>query len=186
MFLSLLLILVSSSAYFDILPPVFAEEKLAQTQTDTSTNFFRKSPRLTRTATTYRSPRAKSSYIFEIEIPENAEASLAKIVINQQKNVEIIKLLPDETRAFNITNGEQEIPIATSLNVNQEQNEITINLQQPIPAGEKLRLKLRGINPLYGGVYQFGVTVFPEGDNVRSLYLGIARLHFNQAGDGWF
>lgn len=52
--------------------------------------FFRASPRLARTHTTFTLPNVISTYIFEIEIPQNAVNSLQKIVINQQTNMETI------------------------------------------------------------------------------------------------
>jgi hypothetical protein len=167
---------------FFIPPPMIAQETPLETINTQEISFFRKSPRLARAMTTYRSPRAESYYIFEIDIPAEAESSLKKVIIEQQKNVETIRIFPQKTKALIITKKEEEIPIIATLDLNNNQNQLTINFTQPIPAGNKIRLKIRAINPLYGGIYQFGVTVFPEGNNPRSLYLGIGRLQFDQPG----
>ncbi len=176
------LLIIIQTLYFFIPEPIIAQETPLETIKTEEINFFRKSPHLTRVMTTYRSPRAESYYIFEIDIPSEAENSLKKVIIEQQKNVEIIKVISQKTKAFIINKKEQEIPITVMLNVDNNQNKLTINLTQTVPAGNKIRLKIRAINPLYGGIYQFGVTVFPEGINPRSLYLGIGRLHFDQPG----
>lgn len=70
--------------------------------------FFRASPRLARTHTTFTLPNVISTYIFEIEIPQNAVNSLQKIVINQQTNMETIDFFPDQTKAFIINNNQQK------------------------------------------------------------------------------
>jgi len=164
-----------------------AQENNTQISDSEETNFFHKSPRLVRAITTYTLTNVNSSYIFEIEIPKEAKANLQTIVINQQKNVEIINLFPEKTQAFIINGKEQEILVNTTLNTDNDQNILTINLTQPVPAGYKVRIKVRSKNPLYSGVYQFGVTVFPQSNqlnavNNNSLYLGIGRFNFYRSG----
>jgi hypothetical protein len=148
----------------------------------TEINFFRASPPLIRSHPTYTFPDVISTYIFEIEIPENAGNNIQKIVINQQINTEIITFFPDKTKAFILNQGKKSLDVNSTLNVTNNQNEIMINLLQSAKPGEKLRLAIQARNPLYGGIYQFGVTVYPEGNNPQSLYLGIARFHFDMRG----
>ncbi|WP_308254611.1 DUF2808 domain-containing protein [Geminocystis sp. GBBB08] len=148
----------------------------------TEINFFRASPRLTRSVATFTLPDVVSTYIFEIEIPENVGNNVQKIVINQQKNFETITFFPDDTRVFILTQNKQSLDVNSTLNVTNDKNEIIINLLQPAKPGEKLRLTIRARNPLYGGIYQFGVTIYPEGNNPQSLYLGIGRFHFDMRG----
>lgn len=159
----------------------FSKPLLAQVSA-TDINFFRASPRLIRSTATYTLPDVISTYIFEIEIPENAGNNIQKIVINQQINTEIITFFPDKTKAFILNQGKKSLDVNSTLNVVNNQNEIMINLLQLAKPGEKLRLAIQARNPLYGGIYQFGVTVYPEGNNPQSLYLGIARFHFDMRG----
>ncbi len=145
-------------------------------------NFFRSSPRLIRSTSTFTLPDVISTYIFDIEIPENAGNNLQQIVINQQVNLETVDFLPDKTRAFLLNQGNKSLDVNSTLNVTNNQNGIIIDLLQPAKPGDKLRLAIRAKNPLYGGIYQFGVTVYPQGNNPKSLYLGIARFHFDMRG----
>lgn len=159
----------------------FFQPTLAQVSS-TDINFFRASPRLIRSHPTYTFSDVISTYIFEIEIPENAGNNIQKIVINQQINTEIITFFPDKTKAFILNEGKKSLDVNSILNITNNQNEIMINLLQSAKPGEKLRLAIQARNPLYGGIYQFGVTVYPEGNNPQSLYLGIARFHFDMRG----
>jgi hypothetical protein len=160
-----------------------AQTTSTESLTSPELSFFRQSPRLTRTATTYKSANTLSFYIFEIEIPEEAGNRLQKVVIRQQPNLELIRLFPNQTKAFLLNQPEQQIPIKVSLDRTDDQNELTINFLEPVSPGEKVRIKIRAINPLYGGIYQFGVTVFPQGSNPSRLYLGIGRFQFERNGD---
>ncbi|AFZ55558.1 hypothetical protein Cyan10605_3525 (plasmid) [Cyanobacterium aponinum PCC 10605] len=145
-------------------------------------SFFRASPRLARTHTTFTLPNVISTYIFEIEIPQNAVNSLQKIVINQQTNMETIDFFPDQTKAFIINNNQQKINVTAINNLSDNKNELIIELEPSIPSGNTLKLEVKTRNPLYGGIYQYGVTTYPQGNNPRGLYLGIARFHFDQPG----
>jgi Protein of unknown function (DUF2808) len=159
------------------LKPLLAEVAL------TDINFFRVSPRLVRSHATFSFPNVISTYIFDIDIPKNAENNLHKIVINQQENTETITFFPDKTKAFIINQNQKSLALNSTLNVTNNQNEVIINLLQPAKQGDKIRLAIQARNPLYGGIYQFGVTVYPEGNNPQSLYLGIARFHFDMGGE---
>lgn len=144
-------------------------------------SFFRYSPRLVRATPLYKMSDVISTYIFEIEIPEKADNNLAKVIINQQANLETITFFPEDSKAFILIGKESKIEANFSLNTDGK-NEIIVNLLQPVKAGEKLKLAIKARNPLYGGIYQFGVTVYPEGNNPQSLYLGNARFSFDMRG----
>lgn len=148
-------------------------------------SFFRASPRLVDSNTSFSTTNVLSRYNFYIDIPSQAENNLNKIVINQQTNLETIKIYPEKTKVFILTNqGENSLDNSTTLIVNEDENtsQIVINLSSSIPPDSRIKVVLRARNPLYEGIYQFGVAVYPEGDNPRSLYLGIARFHFYRHG----
>lgn len=144
-------------------------------------SFFRHSPRLVRSTPTFRMSDVISTYIFEIEIPKNADNNLTKVVINQQINLETITFFPENSKAFILNGKESSIDANFTLNTDGK-NEIIVNLLQPVKAGQKLKLAIKARNPIYGGIYQFGVTVYPEGNNPQSLYLGNARFSFDMHG----
>lgn len=146
------------------------------------TSFFRKSPRLIRAATSFRNPRAIATYFFEIEMPENVGNSWQSVLINQQKNRENIKFFPEKTLAFINNNQEKKIPMEAQLEQAEGKNQLNILFKQAIKPGETVTIAIKAINPLYGGIYQFGVRVYPQGNNPQSLYLGIGRIHFDTPG----
>lgn len=77
----------------------------------------------------------------------------------------------------------QPVNVSAETNIISDKNEIIIELEPSIASGKRVKLEVKARNPLYGGIYQFGVSVYPQGENPRALYLGIARFHFAQPGE---
>lgn len=145
-------------------------------------SYFRKSPRLTRAATSFRYSNAIATYFFEIKLPENVGNSLKEVTINQQINSERIRFFPHQTRAFIQKDNRVEIPVDAELerSNNGKINQIQIKFRESVKPGETVTIALKARNPSFGGIYQFGVTAYPEGENPRGLYLGIGRIHFDR------
>ena len=62
-----------------------------------------------------------------------------------------------------------------------ETNEVTVVFDEVIQPGNTVRVALKALsNPDIGGIYLFGVTIFPEDQTSDGLYLGNARFHFNR------
>ena len=164
----------------------FFSPSLVLSQDESPTiSYFRTSPRLVNSNTSFNSVNVISRYNFILEIPANADNSLAKVVLNQQSNLEIIKVFPEKTRVSILTeNGNIPIESTTDFILDRQNrtSQISIDLSSPIPSGSKVKIALQARNPGYSGIYQFGVEVFPQGVNPRSLYLGIARFHFYRNG----
>ncbi len=145
---------------------------------------FEKAPRLIRSATNFQTRDSLAYYYFTIKIPEDAGESLKAVTIIQKTNVEEITFFPQETRAFFGDRFKKEfsIPLASAeLFVSQESSEsngVKVVLAEPVAAGNTVTISLRARNPLYGGIYLFGVTAFPEGENSQGMYLGSGRIHF--------
>lgn len=175
------LLILLTYFFYEVIPLKYQQNLLHTKVLAQEISFFRYSPRLVRSNATFKMPDVISTYIFEIVIPENADNNLNKVVINQQINLETITFFPEDSRAFIINGKEREIEANFTLNTDGK-NEIIINLLQPVKAGEKLKLAIKARNPLYSGIYQFGVTVYPEGNNPQSLYLGNARFSFDMRG----
>ncbi len=137
----------------------------------TQISFFRASPRLVHSNTSFSGTDIFSRYNFKIDIPVNAENSLSKIVINQQSNLETIEIDPEKTKVFILTeNGEIPVDNLTDIIVDDHKNvsEIAIHLSESIPSGSKMKIVLRARNPLHGGIYQIVLTFTPVGINPRS------------------
>lgn len=171
-----LLMAVILGCNFPLISPVYAQS-LSQ-----ESSFFLQSPRLIRAATTFKSPRVIATYFFAIQVPEDAGNSLKLVTINQQVNVETIRFFPDDTKAFLGDNNGTPIAIDTQLDQSDGRNQLNVSFSDAIQPGETVTIAVRARNPLYGGIYQFGVTVYPQGSNPQPLYLGNGRIHFSSPG----
>ncbi|MGV2828432.1 DUF2808 domain-containing protein [Myxosarcina sp. GI1(2024)] len=145
---------------------------------------FEQSPRLLDAYTTFNGIRVRQAvYYFDIELPEDIGEPLKKIVIQQRQGAEEIKFRIDRTKAFLGTHDNKIEQLAISATQNEETQAITITLNKPVPPGNTVTIGLKPRrNPDFGGVYLFGVTVFPMGKRANSLYLGAGRLSFYQPG----
>ena len=145
---------------------------------------FVAAPRLTRTAATNLSANSPSIYHFTIEVPENAGEALKAVTISQKDNPDQINFALDKSDAFigNSFAGGPDLELADiggDLSINP--NDVTFVFDEPVQPGETATVRLRvKRNPSRRGIYMFGVTAFPEGENSSGLYLGSGRLHFNR------
>ena len=143
--------------------------------------FFEKSPRLTRVFSTFDSVRVwHSTYYFTIELPENAGEPLETVTIQQREGQEQIRFRLEDTVAFLSNNNHKGEKLAiSSIIQNEETKAISVILDSPVSPGQQVTIGLKPRrNPSYSGVYLFGVTVFPVGETMEGLYLGVGRLHF--------
>ncbi len=141
--------------------------------------FFDQSPRLIRTAASNT-----STYHFTIMVPKDAGELLKAVTITQKPNVERIEFDVSENRAFigDSFAGGPQLSLANIGGIQpSDSNEVTVVFDQPVEPGSTVTVSLKAKkNPHNGGVYLFGVTAFPVGNNSPGLYLGTARLHFTQ------
>ncbi|NEO30287.1 MAG: DUF2808 domain-containing protein [Symploca sp. SIO3C6] len=146
--------------------------------------FFESAPRLIRSANSNRGS-GSAIYQFTIVVPENAGEPLQAVTISQKKNVDTIKFDISKSRAFigDSFAGGPSVSLASIGGGNpSDSNEVTVVFDKPIEPGNTVTVSLRALeNPRFGGIYQFGVTVFSPGENSLGLYLGSGRLHFEGA-----
>ncbi len=146
--------------------------------------FFKKAPRLIRSATNFQSRSSLAYYYFTIQIPEDAGEALKAVTIRQKTNLEEITFFPSQTRAFFGDSFKEDlsIPLAAAESLvsqeHSENNGVKVVLEKPVESGNTVTISLRARNPRYGGIYLFGVTVFPGGENSQGMYLGSGRIHF--------
>ena len=155
---------------------------------EVNTAYFTKAPRLLGASTTYSGVRVRyAKYYFNVEIPKDAGNHLQQIVIAQRQGQEEIEFRLDETVAYLGTNRNKEEQIAIAEVIqNEETGEIKVILENPIPPDTTFTVALKPRrNPFFDGVYLFGVTVFPQGDDPTGLYLGAGRLQFYRGNDGF-
>jgi Protein of unknown function (DUF2808) len=150
---------------------------------------FVKAPRLIDAHTTFSEIRVRqATYYFDIAIPKTAGASLQKITIAQREGGEQIKFRLDKTTAFlgDRRHKGESINLA-DITTDDSEETITIIFAKPVAPGTNLTVGLKPKrNPDLSGVYLFGVTAFPTGEQSYGLYLGAGRLQFIQSDDGFF
>ena len=145
------------------------------------TRFFEAAPRLGKARTTFNRVRMRgATYYFTLTLPSGAGEPLGKIIINQKSGIDEILLLLEETVAFIGTpNDRQEMLSLADVLQSEDQREITVFLDPPVPPGNIVTIGLKPRkNPKFDGTYLFGVTVFPAGEKSQELYLGVRRLQF--------
>ncbi|MEB3161384.1 MAG: DUF2808 domain-containing protein [Synechocystis sp.] len=144
-------------------------------------SFFSDPPQLTDSETTFNGVSIPTpKYYFTIALPNDAGASLAKVVFQRQDSPDPIEFYPDRSAAFDgdRQNLGQPIPLQTTL-WDQDTGRLTISFAEPVAPGQTVTIRLIPIqNPDVPGVYQFRLFAFPTGSNVQSIDLGIARFQF--------
>jgi hypothetical protein len=107
-----------------------------------------------------------ASYDFKITVPKDAGEPLTKVEIKQFKALDDLSFDFDQSE------------IGQAIAMDQDKN-ISVVFNPPIAPGESVNIRLRPVrNPRYGGVYLFGVTAFPQGEDPHGQFLGFGRLHF--------
>jgi hypothetical protein len=142
---------------------------------------FSRLPRLISSAATF--PQQNSSisrYQFTIEVPENAGEALKAIKITQKKNLETVVFNQSKTRAAEGNNMKgKEISLAAK--EESQPGETTIVFNTPIEPGNTVTISVKPKqNPFVGGVYLFGITAYPTGENSVETYLGSIRIGIGQ------
>lgn len=145
-------------------------------------NVFVRSPRLIRTAASNVSANSPSKYHFTISVPQDAGEALKAVTISPKKNAKKIHFNITDNKAFlgDSFAGGTDLSLANIGGSNiSGSNEVTFVFDEPVQPGSTVTVSLKASrNPQGGGIYLFGVTAFPEGENSPGLYLGSGRLHF--------
>ena len=145
---------------------------------------FVQPPSLVSATTTRNEASAWSAtYYFTVAVPENADEPLGQLMLEQREGVDTLRYRLGETFAYE--GGDRQRLIAVG-EVTQDlsQRRVTVTFDPPVEPGRTVTLGLRPVrNPRYDGVYLFGVTAVPAGDNPQSQFLGYGRLHFYGGGD---
>ena len=118
-----------------------------------------------------------ATYRFTIVVPPDAGKALKAVKIEQRENFrDIVEFQEEKSRAFV---GEQALSLS-AIGGSSESGTITVVFEQPIAPGSTVTIAVKPQrNPFGSGVYLFGVTAYPEGDNGRGLYLGSGRIHIS-------
>ncbi|MGB7441500.1 MAG: DUF2808 domain-containing protein [Coleofasciculaceae cyanobacterium] len=141
---------------------------------------FESAPRLVRSASSFSSRNMPTAtYHFTLQVPENAGEPLKAVKIEGRNNSEVIEFETSKSRAFigDSLAGGQALSVS-SVGGASEFGEVTVVFDQPVSPGSTVTVAIKPKrNPFNSGVYLFGVTAFPEGENGQGLYLGSGRIH---------
>ena len=149
---------------------------------------FAHPPKLLNAITTFRAARARGAkYYFTMFLPATAEETVQKITVNLRQGADDINYKLDKTIAAVGTARDKNASIAIAETTFDEETEtVTVILAEPVTAGTTFTIGLRPKrNPDLGGTYLFGVTAFPAGEKAQGIYLGAARLQFDESDSYW-
>lgn len=157
----------------------FTQPSVAQSLNQEQT-FFNRAPRLVRTAASSLATMTPATYQFTLEVPPNAGAPLQAVKIAPEQNFRTADLNQTQATAFlgNSFAGGTPLPLA-SIGGEQPANhhEVTVVFNPPIAPGQTVTVSVPADrNPDDAGVYLFGVTAYPQGNNSPGLFLGYGRV----------
>ena len=174
-FWCLLAVIITNTVKFKSQAVQYPDGKLA----------FESAVLLTDTHATFSQVRARQAkYYFDLELPDNVGEPLGKVTIKQRAGGDNVRFKLDKTKVYLGNHNNKREELSSTTLYDEETGEIIVKLDRPIPPGSSLTIGLKPKrNPDYAGVYLFGVTAFPPGEESLGLYLGAGRLHFYQGGN---
>ncbi len=136
-------------------------------------------PRLEKVSTTHDRARSWGGrYYFTLQIPEDASEPLGRIEIQQQEGADRFERF-DWSKTVAYLNGDRKLSVkAEVVALDQQARSVAIAFDPPVAPGTQLTLSLSPIQTPSAGIYLFGVTVFPAGEQGVGQFVGYGRLHF--------
>ena len=142
---------------------------------------FDRPPDLIGASTRNLSPNTGGRYHFTISVPSDAGEPLKALVITPRDQAEHIRFDLDESTA-SLGSAYARGPELTLSSIGgspENPDEVTVVFDQPVQPGNTVTVVLESQrNPFRGGVYQFGVTAYPEGEESIGQFIGYGRIHF--------
>ncbi|BAY49292.1 hypothetical protein SAMD00079811_69210 [Scytonema sp. HK-05] len=151
--------------------------------------YFVQPPSLGDVVTTYKETYVwGATYYFTIGLPENAGEPLQRITINQREGVDRVRFDLKDTSAFEGTRSKKGQKLALKDAASDRKTKtISLTFDPPVPPGRTITIALKPVqNPQVAGVYLFGVTAFPPGEQAHGQFLGYGRLQFYNFGPRFF
>jgi hypothetical protein len=118
-----------------------------------------------------------STYYFTLTVPENAGESLQKVMIAPEDGPDRARFDVSQTEAVAKTSDrETRLPLK-AVTQDPKTRAITVTFDQPVAPGSVVRIGLYATrNPDVGGVYLYGVTAYPTGEQPYGQFLGYGRI----------
>jgi len=144
---------------------------------------FAHPPRLVDTVANFRATYTPNAiYYFTLDLPADAGEPLQRVAITKTEGGGDIYYRLDRFRAFEGTFYRKGAELAIAeVTADRDTNTVAVIFDPPIPPGRTITVGLRSLrNPHIPGVYLFGVTAFPAGEQPYGQFLGFGRIYFNR------
>ncbi len=143
--------------------------------------YFADPPELVRAISTEKVIDAPHpEYGFTLRIPGDAGAPVARVVIQQQQGYDNhLDFDLAHTRLYlGDSYSSPKAPVG-NVTYNPATRSIAIFFNPPLAPGQTVTVGISPYqNPRVPGVYLFGVTAYPQGENPQGQFLGYGRLNF--------
>jgi hypothetical protein len=120
------------------------------------------------------------TYYLTIDFPAAAQEPMDRVVISLDEGRDpIFRYRLEATEVWQTVGDDRRAVPLGELTQDRETQALTLTFDPPLPPGGTVTLALRPVrNPRFAGVYLFGATAFPVGEQVRPTFMGFARLSF--------
>ncbi len=122
-----------------------------------------------------------TTYYFTLEFPLTAGEPLQKVTFSQTQGSQLIRFDLKHIYAFEGTQDHErsKLPLKPPAKGDRQTQNVTVTFDPPVSPGKTVTIALRTVrNPIYDGVYLFGVSAFPAGEQANGQFLGYGRLQF--------
>jgi hypothetical protein len=179
---------LSEIGRMELAAPETVQSQASQSQTTqlrlaNGQTFFSHPPRLVQLIASQHQANAPSTYAVTLQVPVDAGQPLRAVRIAQEPNLSTIKFALDRSKA---STGERfaagsEIPLA-SAGGQSTPGEAMVVFAQPVQPGSSVTIMFEtNANPEAGGIYEFGITAFPDGEDGLGQFLGLRRISFQDS-----
>ena len=147
---------------------------------------FTQPPRLVSASTPYTDISIlDATYYFTIELPATSGEPLQRVTFSQTEGSQRLRFDQQDSVAFEGMRSHHGPKLALKqTNSDRTSQAVTVTFDPSVAPGKTVTIGIRPVrNPLYDGVYLFGVTAFPPGEQAAGQFLGFGRLQFYTDGD---
>lgn len=155
-------------------------------QVGDGTVYFDRPPTLDNASTSFDRVRSwNARHYYTLTLAEDAGEPLQTLAINLYEPQERLRYRLDDSYSFAGTRWDrgEAIPLG-NVSHDRETRTVTVEFDPPVEPGTTLTVVLRPVrNPMFPGVYLFGITAYPAGDRSYGQFLGYGRIRFYSGRD---
>lgn len=151
--------------------------------------YFEQPPSLLGASVTHNSTYFPGAiYSFTLAVPAQAGEPLGSVMIKPEPSADYVRFELAEVEAYEGTTRRDKVGrAAKAVESDSEPRSITVTFDPPVAPGKSVTIALRSIqNPRYDGVYLYGVTAFPVGEQPYGQFLGFGRINIYGSVDSSF